>query len=591
MKQTSSTKNIIGIAAHFHDASCCLLQDGNILAAAQEERFSRVKHDPGVPKLSFRYCLESAGVAVSEIDCLAYYETPRKKVSRQVWTMMPKLSELADVLLRLDPNRPEWELREFLGYEGPIIFFEHHAAHAASSFFFSGFAEAAVLTVDGVGEWASGTYGYGNGRNLTHFEEVWFPHSLGLLYSTITDYLGFSVNDGEYKVMGLAPYGTPAYTRQMRALVEGGENGQYRLNLKYFDFQSVDRMFSDLLPELFGQPTRKENSHITQFHKDIAKSLQCVLEEVLIEKANYLHRKTGSENLCMAGGIALNCVANSRILKDGPFKRLFVQPAANDAGGALGAAALAFYGMSDTSVMQPLKHDYFGPEYSYDKVRRVVEASGLPAIDYRGREQGLLGAVAERIASGKVIGWFQGRMEFGPRALGARSILADPRDKGMRDRINELVKKREGFRPFAPAILESRAQEHFDLSHPSPFMLETCQVRSCLDLPAITHVDGSARVQTVNESTNGRFARLLAAFESRTGCPILLNTSFNMRDEPIVCTPSDALVCFLRSEIDCLVLEDFILDRPSPDSMFPWLFRTMREDQASAINQHVYTMF
>lgn len=591
MKHTSRTSNIIGIAAHFHDASCCLLQDGQILAAAQEERFSRIKHDPGVPKLSFRYCLGSTGVAMSEIDCLAYYETPRKKVSRQVWTLMPKLSEMADVLLRLDPNLPEWEIREYLGYEGPITFFEHHAAHAASSFYFSGFPEAAVLTVDGVGEWASGTYGYGNGRDLTLFEEVRFPHSLGLLYSTITDYLGFSVNDGEYKVMGLAPYGAPAYIKQMAALVEAGENGQYRLNLKYFDFQNVDRMYSELLPDLFGQPPRKERSPMTQFHKDIAKSLQCLLEEILIEKANYIHRKTGSENLCMAGGVALNCVANSRILKDGPFKRLFVQPAANDAGGALGAAALAYYGINNTRSMPSLKHDYLGPEYSDDEIQRVIEASGLPANDYRGREEDLLGATAERIATGKVIGWFQGRMEFGPRALGARSILADPRDPGMRDRINELVKKREGFRPFAPAILEHRVREHFDLGHASPFMLETCQVRSSLDLPAITHVDGSARVQTVSESTNGRFARLLAAFESRTSCPILLNTSFNMRDEPIVCTPSDAIVCFLRSEIDSLVLGDFILDRPGPDSMFPWLFRTMREDQNSAISQHVYTMF
>jgi carbamoyltransferase len=588
---STKAKNIVGVSAHFHDAACCLLRDGRIVAAAQEERFSRIKHDPRVPQFAFRYCLTEGGIDVSEVDCLAYYENPRKKVGRQIWTLLPHLNGNAERLLRLDPNRAESEIREILGYEGPIEFVEHHQAHAASSFFYSGFREAAVMTVDGVGEWATGTYGYGRERDLTIFEEVHFPHSLGLLYSMMTNYLGFSVNDGEYKVMGLAPYGRPAYADRVRRLVRAGENGQYYLDLKYFDFQRHDRMYSDELVELFGRAARQKESEILGFHQDVARSLQFVLEEILLEKANYLYGKTGSENLCLAGGVALNCVANRRILKDGPFRRLFVQPAANDAGGAFGAAALAHYRLNETGVTAKLEHDYLGPAFSNDEVRRVIQASGLSSEDYSGGEDDLIEAAAKRLADQKVVGWFHGRMEFGPRALGARSILADPRNGGMRERINALVKKREAFRPFAPAVLESRAHEYFELDHPSPFMIETSQVKSGLDLPAITHVDGSARVQTVSELTNSRFARLLSAFERRTGCPILLNTSFNMRDEPIVCTPADALICFLRSEIDSLVVEDFILDRPPAGSKFPWLFRTLEGRHDSPISHKVYTMF
>jgi carbamoyltransferase len=475
----SKAKNIIGISAHFHDAACCLLRDGRIVAAAQEERFSRVKHDPRVPKLAFRYCLAEGGLEVSEIDCLAYYEDPLKKIGRQLWTLLPCLKGNAETFLRLDPNRPESEIREILGYEGPIEFVEHHHAHAASSFFFSGFPEAAVMTVDGVGEWATGTYGYGSQRDLTIFEEVRFPHSLGLLYSMMTNYLGFSVNDGEYKVMGLAPYGRPIYADKVRALVQSGENGQYHLNLEYFDFQRRDRMYADGLVDLFGKPARARESEIHQFHQDVARSLQFVLEEILLEKVNYLYQKTGCEHLCLAGGVALNCVANARILKDGPFRQMFVQPAANDAGGALGAAALAHYRLNEPSPTATLKHDYLGPAFSCAEVLQVIEATGLPSERYCGREDDLLEAVARRLANQKVVGWFHGRMEFGPRALGARSIIADPRDSGMRERINALVKKREAFRPFAPAVLESKVQEHFDLSHPSDMSGEVCAQPSC----------------------------------------------------------------------------------------------------------------
>jgi carbamoyltransferase len=417
------------------------------------------------------------------------------------------------------------------------------------------------LTVDGVGEWATTTYGYARDGEIKIFEEVHFPHSVGLLYSTITSYLGFSVNDGEYKVMGLAPYGKPAYVDKFHQLLQLKPDGLYCLNLDYFDFGRRDRMFTDSLIELFGQQPRQANTEISTFHMDVAKSMQVVLEDMLLSKVRYLYEKTGSENLSMAGGVALNCVANSRLLKEGPFKNLFVQPAAGDAGACLGAATLVHRQLTGLHPkMERLEEVYLGPAFLSDQMTRLIEDAGLVAQDFRGRETELLSEIADRLAFGKVIGWFQGRMEFGPRALGARSILADPRDPTMRDRINALVKKRESFRPFAPSVLESKAHLHFDLDHPSPFMLEICQVRSPFALSAITHVDNSARVQTVNEKSNPRFWRLLKAFEERTGCPILLNTSFNLYDEPIVCTPFDALWCFSRSQIDTLVLEDFLID-------------------------------
>jgi len=561
--------NILGISAYFHDSACCLLKDGGLIAAAQEERFSRRKHDPSLPRMAALYCLAEGKLTISDIDCVAYYEDPYKKLERQIYIMSPNLSEEAVFRVWRNAKRPIREIREILGYEGFIKIVDHHQAHAASSFFFSGFPEAAVLTVDGVGEWATTTYGYAQDREINIFEEVHFPHSIGLLYATITSYLGFSVNDGEYKVMGLAPYGKPVYADKIRRLLSLQHGGQYLLNLDYFDFTRRDRMFTDSLPELLGQPPRQADAQISTFHTDLARSLQVVLEEILLAKAHYLHERTNSENLCMAGGVALNCVANSHILNKGPFKNLFVQPAAGDAGTCLGAATLAF---SQLTGLRPnikrLQHVYLGPEFSSNQIATLIEDTAIIAQDFRGRETELLSATVDRLAAGKVIGWFHGRMEFGPRALGARSILADPRDSTMRDRINALVKKRESFRPFAPAVLESKAHLHFDLTHPTPFMLETCQVRSVLALPAITHVDNSARVQTVDEKATSRIGRLLEAFEEQTGCPILLNTSFNLRDEPIVCTPADAIWCFARSEIDTLVLEDFIIDR---SGLGPWV--------------------
>jgi len=411
-----------------------------------------------------------------------------------------------------------------------------------------------------------------------------------LLYSTITSYLGFGVNDGEYKVMGLAPYGQPLYTNKIRQLITSTEKGQYRLDMKYFSFLNENSMYADELPELLGMPPRTTDTDITQFHKDIAKSIQVVLEEILIEKATYLYNRTGNENLCMAGGVALNCVANGQVLRKSPFKQLFVQPAANDAGGAIGAAAMSHFKITGVApATRKMDHVYLGPSYTTPYINRLLSATAIHAGDFRGNKKFLLKTVASRLAEGQVIGWFNGRMEFGPRSLGARSILADPRNDGMRDRINAMVKKREGFRPFAPAVLAESAAEHFDLHHDSPFMLETCQVISPLHLPAITHVDNSARVQTVSKETNASFYELLQYFNDQTGCPILLNTSFNIKGEPIVCSPEDAIKCFITTDIDALVLEDFLIERSQNN--FELLKLLIQKDgiKASAISHDVYT--
>jgi len=545
--------NIIGISAYYHDSACCLLQDGQLVAAAAEERFSRIKHDRRLPINAFRFCLKQGRLGIKDINCIAYYESPHKKRERQLWA-----NPSADG----DVHRPEREIREILGYEGAINFFEHHQSHAASAYFYSGFDEAAILTVDGVGEWATTTYGSGHDSVLELFEEVRFPHSLGLLYSTITAYLGFSVNDGEYKVMGLAPYGKPRYVNEMRTLVQSETKGQYALNLDYFDFIHGSKMHSPALNALFGTPSRRKECDITQFHRDIARSLQQILEEVLLEKVEYLFRQVRSANLCLAGGVALNCVANRRILNDGPFDNLFVQPAAGDDGGCLGAAALAHVhltGLRHTN--HKLQHVFLGPRYVNEDVAEMLRSVGLPSRDFRADETRLLENVAELIARGKVVGWFHGAMEFGPRALGSRSILADPRDGTMRERINRLVKKREAFRPFAPSVLLENAAQIFDLDHPSPFMLETCAVKTDNHLPAITHIDGSARPQTVDRRQCPRYAALIDAFYRKTACPLILNTSFNIRGEPIVCSPADALRCFIKADLDALVLEDFIVEK------------------------------
>ena len=567
--------NIIGISALYHDSACCLLKDGTLVAAASEERFTRVKFDPRMPISAFRYCLREAGLDIHEIDVLAYYEKPQIKWERQIWAETKPSGATNNPRQREPPaaDKPEFLIRHNLGYEGPILYFDHHRSHAASSYFYSGFEQAAVLTVDGVGEWATTTYGRGSGDLLELFEEVRFPHSLGLFYATLTAYLGFRVNDGEYKVMGLAPYGKPRFTASLRHLIQAGPGGGFTLDMTYFDFLRGERMFSEELARLLGAPSRQPGSELTAFHYDLARSLQVVVEEVLLQKVTYLHERVAAENLCMAGGVALNCVANGRILREGPFKRLFIQPAAGDAGSALGAAALAHIQLTGKRPRrEPLRQVFLGPSFGADEIGNLLAQTDIRPLDFRADTTGLLQAVAERLAQCKVVGWFQGRMEFGPRALGARSILANPLDPGIRDRLNHMVKKRESFRPFAPSVLANRAAEHFQLLGESPFMLLTCQVTSALILPGITHVDGSARPQTVDPAQNPRYAALLAVFHQLTGCPILVNTSFNTAGEPIVCSPLDALLCMTEAGLDTLVLEDFIIDRQMiPPGWQDWL--------------------
>lgn len=581
---------ILGLSAFYHDSACALLDGGRLVAAASEERFSRIKHDARLPVGAFRYCLETGGLGIDQLDCIAYYERPEAKLGRQLWTGLPGGSG-AD-LPWLDPRRPQRLIREGLGFEGPILCFPHHRSHAASAFFFSGFSEAAVFTADGVGEWATTTYGRGRGGELEILAEVHFPHSLGLFYSTFTSYLGFAVNDGEFKVMGLAPYGKPRLAERLARLLWTAEDERFALDLGYFDFLEGRRMFSPALVELLGEEPRRPGEPMRPFDFDLAASVQCVLEEILLQKIDVLHERVGGENLCLAGGVALNCVANGKILRQGPFERLFVQPAAGDAGGCLGAAALAFLEAGgEVSELGALRHVYLGSAWPADEVARTLAATGLEFEDFRGREEALLEAVVDRLEARRIVGWFQGAMEFGPRALGARSILANPLDPQVRDRLNERIKERESFRPFAPSVLEEEAAEHFHLDHPSPFMLETCAVTSPLDLPGITHVDGSARPQTVSSKEGGgalpRYRRLLEAFRERTGCPMLVNTSFNVAGEPIVRSPADALSCFSVAGLDALVIEDFLIDASALPAGWAERVRAWRE--GGRIREALYT--
>ncbi len=583
------TTNIVGISALYHDSACALLQDGSLTAAVQEERLSRLKHDPSFPRRAFQYCVDQAGLTCADLDAVAYYEHPVRKLHRQVSLFSRQLTRSDLVRYWLSARQPAADIRAQLGYDGEVIFVEHHEAHAASGFYFSPFDEAAILTVDGVGEWATSSYGHGHGSTLRLKGGVKFPHSLGLFYSTITSYLGFKVNDGEYKVMGLAPYGKPRYLRQMSELIRAVPGGGFALNLDYFDFTRSDRMYSEAFVDLIGIPPRQRGEPVTSDHQDLARSAQLALEEIMLSEVRHLHDLVPVDNLCMAGGVALNCVANGRIRREGPFARIFVQPASGDAGGALGAAALAHVRIGGIEPIAALEHAYLGPEYSSAEVvaawRGIV---GTPR-DYSRDDGALFADVAERIASGQVIGWCDGRMEFGPRALGARSILADPRDPGMRDRLNVVVKKREEFRPFAPAVLEQEAGAHFALDRPSPFMLDTAQTISAIALPAVTHVDGSARVQTVDDRTAPRFARLLQAFKARTGCPVLLNTSFNLADEPIVCSPVDALISFSRSRLDALVFGDVLIDRRDLPASFIEECQVLDPPRPTGMGDAIYT--
>jgi carbamoyltransferase len=583
--------NIIGVSAFFHDASVCLVQDGKLTFAASEERYTRIKHDPRFPVEAFRRCLLDSRLCPEDIFCVAYYEDPQTKASRQLATALQKERPLDD-LPRIAPWRVADQVRLGFGYEGPLRCYPHHASHAASAYFFSGFDRAAVLVVDAVGEWASTSYWLAAGAELKLLEEVRFPDSIGMVYSALTAYLGFEVNEGEYKVMGLAPYGRPCLVDAVRELLRDGSGGSYSVNLDHLPYDRSDQIFKDSLGRLFGVPARHPNAPIESVHADIAASLQVVLEEILLNKVGYLHRITGCENLCMAGGVALNCVANSRIRHESPFRGLFIQPAANDAGGALGAAALAhveFTGQPPRGGRQ--RQTYLGSREPPDDIERMLRAAGVRYSRFAGRQDDLAESVAQSLKNGAIVGWYQGRMEFGPRALGARSILADPRRPHMKNRINEAVKLRESFRPFAPAVLEEEAGRFFDVSEgPLPFMLETVPVKAGADLPAITHIDGSARLQTVDGRDHPGFASLLAAFNRLTGCGVLLNTSFNQRGEPIVCTAFDAFFCFLRARLDVLVLEDIVVERTAIPREWLDAVGRSRLHETTGITHSTYTL-
>ena len=558
---------ILGISCFYHDSAAALLCDGKLVAAASEERFTRIKHDPDFPTNAIHFCLGVAGITIDEVDHLGFYDKPMLKLERILLSHLQSFPRSKEQFIAAIPAWMKEKLpvrkvvaRELGWGRRPVLFGEHHVSHGASSFFASPFEEAAILTVDGVGEWATTTQGYGQGNSMELFHEIRFPHSLGLLYSAFTGYLGFKVNSGEYKVMGLAPYGEPRYIEQVRKLLDVAPDGSFRLDMSYFDFDFGMRMANERFFELFGRPQRELEAPLEEFHKDVARSLQEVLNEVMVLQARALHERTGSKNLCLAGGVALNCVANGHILRETPFENVYTQPAAGDAGGALGVALWIHCMVLGNERNWVMNSAAWGPAFLADEIEPVLEHFGARFTRVDDEAQ-LCSSAAQYIEDGKVVGWFQGRMEFGPRALGNRSILGDPRVVDMRDRINLKIKFREGFRPFAPSVLEEKADEWFDLrGHPSPFMQLVADVLpEKRQVPAITHVDGSARIQTVSSQHCPLYHRLLSTFESRTGCPLVINTSFNVRGEPVVCTPEDAFKCFIRTHMDVLVMGPFVL--------------------------------
>lgn len=590
--------NILGISSFYHDSAAALVCDGILVAAAQEERFSRKKHDASFPAHAIRYCLEEAEIGLAKVDYVVFYDKPLVKFERLLETY---LAYAPCGIRSFVQAMPAWlkeklYLKEILRKEladidphamPELLFNEHHRSHAASAFFPSPFNRAAVLCLDGVGEWATSTAWLGEGNRLTPLWEIDFPHSLGLLYSAFTYYTGFKVNSGEYKLMGLAPYGEPRFVNLiLDHLIDLKRDGTFRLNMEYFNYATGLTMTNARFNRLFGGPPRKPESEITQREMDIASSIQVVTEEIVLKLARTVHSETGAEYLCLAGGVALNCVANGRLLREGPFRDIWIQPAAGDAGGAVGAALTAWHEYlgepRQDSTDDRMHGTYLGPRYSNPEVNAFLESAGLPGT-YLDDDM-LLPHIASLIASGSVVGWFQGRMEFGPRALGGRSIIGDARNPKMQSQMNLKIKHRESFRPFAPAVLADRVSDWFDLDRQSPYMLLVAPVRhdkhtavagiaakgrpllsrlmeQRSTIPAVTHVDYSARIQTVHKSTNSRFYRLIHEFEQQTGCPVIINTSFNVRGEPIVCTPQDAYRCFMRTEMDYLVMENYFLDK------------------------------
>jgi Predicted carbamoyl transferase, NodU family len=559
--------NILGISCFYHDSAAALMKDGILVAAAQEERFTRKKHDQDFPTNAIHYCLQEGGIQAQDLDYIGFYDKPFTKFERLLTTYiatfpisLPSFLKAMPVWLKEKLWIPQ-KMREELGDAGKLLFVEHHLSHAASAFFVSPFSEAAILTADGVGEWETTTMGVGNDRTLTLTKSIHFPHSLGLLYSAFTYYLGFRVNSAEYKVMGLAPYGKPVFADLiLRELVSLKDDGSFRLNMKYFAYDYGLTMTNKNFHTLFGVPPRTPESTLTQFHKDVAASIQYVTDEIMLRMTTDLHKKTGSDNLCLAGGVALNCVSNSKVLASSGFKQMFIQPAAGDAGGSVGAAFYIYNMLLKNERTYTWSHNFLGPEYSDEAIEQVLNQLNLGGERFSNNT--LLKRTAQLIADQQVVGWFQGRMEFGPRSLGARSILADPRNPDNYSRVNLKIKFRESFRPFAPTVLLERMKDYFEFDQPSPYMLFVAQVRpDRRTIPAVTHVDGSARLQTIVRDDHALFYDLIIEFEKLTGCPVLINTSFNVRGEPIVCTPFDAIKCFLRTDMDYLILGNFVLDK------------------------------
>jgi carbamoyltransferase len=559
---------ILGISCFYHDSAAALLKDGQLVAAASEERFTRVKQDASFPTNAARFCLNKAGISIDDVGYLGFYDKPMLKLERLLLSHLQHFPKSKDQFVRAMPAWMKEKLpvrkiiRKELGWKRkPIWFCEHHVSHAASAFFASPFDEAAIINMDGVGEWATATQGVGRGNSLELTHEIKFPHSLGLLYSAFTAYLGFKVNSGEYKVMGLAPYGEPRYVDRIKKLIDIATDGSFRLDMTYFDFDWGMRMANEAFFDLMGQGPRQSGSEgMEDVYKDVARSLQEVVNEVMVKQACASYERTKLPNLCMAGGVALNCVANGHVLRESPFERVFVQPAAGDAGGSLGVALWIHNMVLKRERTWVMDRADWGPEFSPDDIAGVLDHYGA-SYTRLDDDATVCREAADHVADGRVVGWFQGRMEFGPRALGNRSILGDPRVLDMRDRINLKIKFREGFRPFAPSVLADKADEWFDLrEHPSPFMLLVADVNEGKRVvPAITHVDHSARVQTVSRDTTPLYYDLIAAFEKKTGCPLVINTSFNVRGEPIVCTPEDAFQCFIRTHMDTLVIGPFLL--------------------------------
>jgi carbamoyltransferase len=584
---------ILGISAFYHDSAAALLRDGEIIAAAQEERFTRKKGDAAFPRHAVAYCLEAGGITAGDLAFVGFYDKPLLKFERILETYLGTAPRgygsflMAGPLWIKEKLFTDRQLREDLGFDGEILYSEHHESHAASAFFPSPFEEAAFLTMDGVGEWATASFGIGRGQDIEILREIHWPDSLGLLYSAFTYYTGFKVNSGEYKVMGLAPYGEPKYVDLIyRELMDLKEDGSFTLNQEYFNYLTGLTMTNGAFDRLFGGPPREPETRLSQREMDLARSVQVVCEEVMLRMARTVHRETGLDRLCLAGGVALNCVGNGRILREGPFKELWIQPAAGDAGGAVGVAQLAWHRHCGkprriTPGKDGMRGALLGPEYTEAQIETYLRSVGAT---YRKLERAeLLRTVARHLAEEKVVGWFNGRMEFGPRALGARSILGDPRSARMQAQMNIKIKFREGFRPFAPSVLRERVGQYFELDTDSPYMLLVAPVRKerqipmneaaerlwgieklnvvRSDIPAVTHIDYSARIQTVSRDTNPDYYDLILEFERLTGCAVLVNTSFNVRGEPIVCSPADAFRCFMRTHLDYLVLGPFLLEK------------------------------